>query len=417
MISTVPFHRRVPGRLTERPSDASSGRVMAAAVTGTVTVVLPVNVLGAVATMVRDDIGFGKGALGVLFAMYHGSGMLASIPGGDLSERLGPRRSMVLAAAMSSAAALAIGVLAREWWHLAVAVVLAGVANGVGQPSASLALSRGVRLARQGIAFGLKQASIPAAGILAGLAVPAFGLTVGWRWAFVVIALMFVAVVVITPNVRFVRAPRVPRDALPADTRDRPPMSLIVPFALGSAASMTIPAFLAETVVDAGHSAALAGVVLAAGSAVGLISRLIVGTIADRRGRGHLQLVSMLMAGGAVGCVVLGFASEHTTALLIGVFVTYAAAMGWAGLMMMAIVQMFPTRPGAAAGRAQAGASVGPLVGPLLFGLIASSHGFGAAWSLVALFGALGAILTFTHVRGMDRSNFATAATTDGGTA
>ena len=35
----------------------------------------------------------------------------------------------------------------------------------------------------------MKQAAVPVAGIVAGLAVPAVGLTVGWRWAYAGIGL------------------------------------------------------------------------------------------------------------------------------------------------------------------------------------------------------------------------------------
>lgn len=37
---------------------------------------------------------------------------------------------------------------------------------------------------RRGFAFGVKQSAVPLTAMLAGLAVPVFAVTVGWRWAF-----------------------------------------------------------------------------------------------------------------------------------------------------------------------------------------------------------------------------------------
>src|SRR5829696_7279082 len=58
--------------------------------------------------------------------------------------------------------------------------VIAGLANAVSHTAANLSLAREVPASRQGLSFGIKQAAIPVATLLAGLAVPTIAVTLGW---------------------------------------------------------------------------------------------------------------------------------------------------------------------------------------------------------------------------------------------
>jgi MFS family permease len=384
------------------PPTSNGRRSIAAAVATTILVVAPLHLLGALAVLVRDDLGFDTAALGIVFAMFNVGGILASIPGGNLAERLGPRRAMIASGTVTAVAALTIAALVQTWWQLVAAMTLAGVANGMGQPAASLGLARGVRSTRQGLAFGMKQAAVPAAGILAGLSVPLVGLTVGWRWSYAGIAL---GVLLIAST-----APRTPHTVVtasatsartgtdvpappPPSRRTGPSASLIVAFAFGSASATTIPAFLAETAVDAGYSTSAAGIAVAGGSALGLMSRLLAGVLADRRSGGHLRVVALMLAVGTLGSIGLAFASAGPIVFALGTAIAYAIGWGWPGLFLYSIVRLHPERPGAATGRAQAGATIGALLGPLTFGWLVTVTTFRAAWLLVTAIGALAAVL------------------------
>ena len=71
--------------------------------------------------------------------------------------------------------------LSRTGIHLALAVLLGGIANTLTQPASNLALARALPARRLGLAFALKQSSIPIASMIGGLAVPTMGLLLGWR--------------------------------------------------------------------------------------------------------------------------------------------------------------------------------------------------------------------------------------------
>ena len=401
------------GSISSRtPTGSRRGRrSVGAAMATTVMVVAPLHLLGAMAVLVRDDLEFDTASLGLTFAMFNVGGIVASIPGGNLAERLGPRRSMITAGALTAAAALSIALLARSWWHLSAAMAVAGMANGMGQPAASLVISRGVRSHRQGLAFGMKQAAVPLAGILSGVSVPVIGLTIGWRWAYAGIALGVVAIAALAP------VASQPTDPASTSTEptSAPPGSpstpirrergarvapvMLVAFAFGSASATTIPAFLAETASDAGYSRSFAGLAVASGSTIGLISRLGVGVFADRRQGGHLKVVAAMLAIGTLGSIGLAYGHTSNALFLIGSAIAYGAGWGWPGLYLYAIVRLHPDRPGAASGQAQAGGTVGALLGPLAFGWLVTVTDFRVGWLVMAATGATASALILVSRR------------------
>jgi len=140
---------------------------------------LPPFLTGGLAVQVRADLDFGPGALGIAVAAFFATSSLASAVMGRLVERIGAHRGMRLAAAGSAISLLGIATLASSLAGLVACLVLGGLANAVSHPSTHLSLAREVPADRQGLSFGIKQSAIPAATLLAGLAVPAIAVTLG----------------------------------------------------------------------------------------------------------------------------------------------------------------------------------------------------------------------------------------------
>jgi MFS family permease len=159
--------------------------------------VLPGFVLGAGGVLVRADLGFGTGGLAAILAAFFTTAAGASALGGVLSDRLGARRVLVASAALSAASLLGVAFVARRWADLMVLLVLAGVANGLSQPAANLALARVGQ--SQGLTFGIKQSGIPMSTLIAGMLVPSVGLAFGWRAVFAGCAVVPVVVAVLAP--------------------------------------------------------------------------------------------------------------------------------------------------------------------------------------------------------------------------
>ncbi|WP_018333363.1 MFS transporter [Actinomycetospora chiangmaiensis] len=144
--------------------------------------------------------------------------------------------------------------------------------------------------------------------------------------------------------------------------------------------------------VDRGVSPGLAGLVLTMGSVVGLVMRVFLGWLADRRdeagaatGRrpgGHVAVVAGCLLAGAVGLVLL--ALPRPVALVVGVVLGFGLGWSWPGLLQFAVVRLNPEAPAAATAIVQVGVYAGGFLGPVGFGLLAGTVSFTAAWLVAA---------------------------------
>lgn len=340
--------------------------------------VLPGFLTGGLAVQIRGELGFGQGALGFAVAVFFAASALASAVSGRVVERVGSSSGMRLAAAVSAASLLAVSVLAGSWWGLVVCLVLGGAGNAISHPASHLLLAREVPQGRQGLAFGVKQAAIPAATLLAGLAVPLVATTIGWRWAFAGGAALALCVALLVPRGREEGMRSRVKAARAGDVPLAPLVLLALGIGLGSAAANPLGAFVVESAVAAGIEVGAAGLLLALGSAVGIGVRVVFGHLADKLESGRLRLVAGMLGVGTVGFVLL--ASGVVPLLVIGVVLAFAAGWGWPGLFNFAVVKSNPRAPAAATGITQTGASSGAAVGPLAFGLLVEGTSFGTAW-------------------------------------
>jgi MFS family permease len=356
----------------------------------TTTCVFPSFLLGAMAVQVRRDLGFSELGIGLGFGAFFLAASLSSVVLGRVAERAGPVRSLRVAAVVSGTACLAVAVAARDLPTLILLLAVAGTANALCQPAANLLIARELPAHRQGLGFAVKQSAIPTATLLAGAAVPALALTVGWRWAFVAAAGLSVATALTVPPV--VSPPLASRAAPGGRGVDVPVRVLAVlsiGIGFGAASGGTLGSFLVSGAVDAGISEGGAGLLLTAGSLVGITVRLGAGVQADRRDGRHLVVVTRMLLGGAVAYALL--ATESVAGYLVAGPLGFATGWAFPGLFNLAIVRANPARPAAATGITQTGTYFGAVAGPLLFGAIAEASSYRVAWSVAAAFALVGA--------------------------
>lgn len=372
----------------------STRRTLAAAVLTIVVGTMPVWLVGGLAFQITVELGLSAEGLGLAVAVFFGASAVCSVLAGQLVQRWGSRFGMV-STGMLSALSLAGLAVADSVTSLLVCVGVAGVANSTCQPSANQSLTTGAALRRQGLAFGIKQAAIPVSTLLAGLAVPLIALTVGWRWVFLVALagpLLLVLVAIVEAGGRgcvdgrgqvngHVQAARPGRSSV---VRPVPMIVLAAAGGLGAAAANSFGAFVVDSTIRSGVSAGVAGSALAAGSVAGIGARILFGWSADRRTGGHLRVVTVLMAGGAV--LIGGLAVADDPVLLVVLVVAiYCTGWGWPGLYSFAIVVRNPAAAASASGFLMTGIYTGGVVGPLAFGITVHRTGYGPAWIAAAL--------------------------------
>lgn len=360
------------------PSPAS-GRALASGVAATVSGVLPAFLVGGLAVQISHELRLSTSDVGWAFGGFFATAALLSASLGRLGERLGPTRALRLGTAASILLELSIAVAARSRWTLWLLLAASGSLNALLQPAANLMLARAIPPGRQGVAFGLKQAAIPTCTALAGLAVPALALTVGWRWAFVAAALVAAVALALVPR------------SQPTAVRSRAPLArglpstsptalrwLAVGVAFGAAAASSFGAYLVSSGVDVGLSESQAGLGLTLGGALGIASRISLGYFADHRLTRPLRATSALMAAGIPACALLAWG--HPAAHWVGAALAFGFGWAWPGLFNLAVVRAFPSRPAGATGVTQTGTYLGALIGPVLFGAAAERVGYAAGW-------------------------------------
>ncbi|HEX2742210.1 MAG TPA: MFS transporter, partial [Rubrobacter sp.] len=318
--------------------------------------VLPAFLTGGLVVQIRSELDFGSAALGLAVAVFFASASLASVVMGRVVEKIGAHRGMRLSAVASAASLLGVALFAGSWEGLVACLVLGGLANAVAQPATNLSLARGVPAGRQGVSFGIKQAAIPTATLLAGLAVPGIAVTLGWRWAFAGGAALALLIALLVPAESLGGVRRL-KEARAGDVSVAPLVLLALGIGLGSTAATPLGAFIVESSVASGLNVGTAGLLLALGSAAGIVVRVWFGHLADGMGGGRLRLVAAMLGVGVAGFVML--ASGKVGLILPATLLAFGAGWGWPGLFNFAVVKTNPGAPAAATGITQTGASGG----------------------------------------------------------
>lgn len=358
------------------------------AVATTTVSVLPVFLTGGLAVQISAELGFDPAGLGLVVALFFGVSACASLPCGWLVERFGAGVTSRLAVSGAALVMTLVAATVRSYAGLVAVLLCSAWCNVLGQLASNMTLTRHVPASRLGLSFGIKQAAIPLATLIAGAAVPAIALTVGWRWAYVTGSVLALSVLLIAP--RDVGGHKRVR-AVPGE-RATGALSVIgVAAGLAAAASSALGIFLVASAVDRGIDPATAGLTLTLGSVVGLVLRLLHGWLADRRTGGHVAVVAGSLLLGAGGLALL--AVPGTPALVLGTVLGFGLGWAWPGLLQFAVTRLNPSAPVAATSIVQVGVYGGGFVGPVGFGFIATHLSFPTAWLIGSATMVLAAVL------------------------
>ena len=361
-------------------------RVTAASSLALAAAVVPVFLLGALSGQLGEELGVGPAALGVVLTVFFAAAGIAAVPFGRVTERIGAGAAMRLGVAVSAAVCVAIALVATSFWQLVALMAVGGSVVGLIDTGTARAFAERVHAAHRGLAFGVKEASVPVASMLAGVSVPLLALTFGWRAA-------FAAGAVLAPIVWVALPPLLAGDGRRSYGRAKRAGPSLVALAIGvgfgAGAANSGATFLVPAAAANGLTVGAAGTLLAVASVASVIARVSVGWVVDRTTRPPAGMVAIAMAVGALGGVVL--AVNGPLGVVIGAVLLLGGGWGWTGLAFLAAVRSSPQAPAAAAGVVLTGLAVGGAVGPVLFGSTAARWSYGHAWALVAVALALGA--------------------------
>ncbi len=363
------------GAATEWP--VLGGLVLAASV-----VSLPSYLVAAQSVQMRSSLHFSAPELGVAVASYYAGSVAFAFAGGWLSELVGGPRVLRYCMILSAVVLLGIAFTVHSLAELAAALVLGGAASTAGQAASNLVISRRVSGTSQGLAFGVKQGAVPLAFMIAGLAVPAVTLTVGWRWAFAGAGVLALSALSLVPRPRSTLSARV---AHRGGTRPKGSAALLVlacGFGLALMSCSSLSTYVVSSSVEAGLAPGAAGILVAVASLGSVSVRVLTGLWADRtHGEGWLGVVMLLGLGG-FGTLILALGSAYHSVALVcaGGVLGFSAGWGWNGLFNYSVVRSHRQAPARATGVVQTGGRLGSLLGPLMYAAILAHSAYSVGW-------------------------------------
>lgn len=371
----------------------SGTRIVAISTLASTVSVLPVWMVAALGVLIGYDITMTESQFGMAISAYFGAAAIVSVPGGWLAQNFGAGRLMTVSLVASASSLIGIATTASSWWHLSGMLALAGVGGGIVQPATDLGIAQGLGpdSRRRGAAFGLKMASVPLGTLIAGVAVPTIGLTLGWRPAIALACILAVAVLVAVPRRQLASRHRRPSGRRPKIAAS-PLVALGIAGTVAATTATALTAFYVLSATDSGIATSTAGHLLALGSVCGLIGRIGWGVAVDRAGRDGLAALAALLVIGGVGIALLG-AARGPGMLATVTIIAFGAGWAWNGLFSYAVVLTNPDAPAVASGMSMLGIRVGGIIGPAGFGFLLERSSFAFTWmvagALLVLAGAI----------------------------
>lgn len=377
-------HALAPGVLGR--SSLSMSRTLLA-LSSTTLGMLPVALTGALIGSLRADLGLRLDTFGLLVASFFIATAIGARLLGGLVDRLGALSGIRIAALLCAGSLLSISMCRSSAW-LSAALAVGGIGNGAAHPAANRIISMTISKRRQGLAFGVKQASIPLAGALAGSSLVLFGMALHWRWAFA--SFGFVVLCIFGATFLVSRAPSPPRD----EAAQAPPVCVSMPLitagaALGAAAAAPLGTFLIDAAASVGLTASQAGWLLTTASLCSVTARVALGWATDRwPPPNQFAVVGGMLLFGGFGFAAL--AAGWTAAFVAGTLVAYLAGWSWNGMLHHGMVAYDSQNPGRVTGALQAALAIGGAAGPLLFGAVVEHRSYSLGWLLMGALAAGG---------------------------
>lgn len=352
--------------------------------------------LAVIASELQDEFSISKLQIGLLGAVNTFVGGLLSPLGGRVSDRLGGRWAMATVLLIASLSAV-LAATARSYGFLLVSMGVAGLAQGLGNPSTNKAIATGVQAEQRGVLTGIKQSGVQLGVFLVGFLMPWISDRYDWRTGIWLIAgISFVSllgVMLIT---------ELPPEHVDESDIDRKPISTDLPTfvtqvaifgfllgTIGGGLSRFVPLFAEEA---AGFSVVSAGLVFGLQGLVAIPTRIISGILLDR-GVSARKMLTVMAIGTALSVVLILAASGGASAFLwIGTVIAGMTLGSWNTAANLSMVRQ-GTNAGKASGRLMFGFLLGTTLGGPVVGWSIDAFGsYTPAWIASAGMAVAGAI-------------------------
>lgn len=352
--------------------------------------------IAVLASPIIDDLGISRAQVGLIGSVNTGLGALSAPFSGRLTDRIGPRRAVLILLAVSAVSMTVMG-LARSPWVLLLSGVVAGLPQGWGNPATNALIASTLEPGQRGVMTGIKQSGVTLAIFIAGLALPALEGIWDWQAACLVFGFVFAGFMAIAwlllPD--DVGAPQT-REAVTDERSVLSPFiyrlgvyALLMGLASG-AIGRFLPLFAEE---ELGYSLAIAGFAASLSGLLGMGFRIAAARLAETRIQPSALLIQ-LSSIGVVSSALLALSVPFGRWLLWPAVVLYAIGhTAWNAVANLAVIMNVEQRD---AGRASGVIILGFLLGLTIAGpstgaLVDATGRYELAWWASAALAAVSA--------------------------
>ena len=346
---------------------------------------------------IQEDFELSRTQVGLITGTIFGAATLTSAGFGWAIDRYGARRIgggfMVLSGLM-----VMLLYFATSFLLILLVAAAMGSLRPVGHPAGTKAIMEWIGPARRGTAMSIKQAGNPILAAMAAATVPPLAVAYGWRVAAVALgAFIIVGGIAILALYRDKPLPAGSKKmSTPFFTgmkqvmRDRN-ISLAIGFSfpLVGAQVATLTYFILFLNDELGVSVVVAGGLLATLQVASIVMRIGWGVISDTLGGGRRKPI--LFISGSATAVILTAVSllpDGTPAwgLVLVAIALGATATSWVSVHTVLLAELSqPSQIGTTVGYASMVSRSGIVIAPIVFGVIADTASYQAAWlALVA---------------------------------
>lgn len=322
---------RFPPRRVAEGLSLSTG-AMAASTFGTLS-------FPAIAPLVRDRFALSTVEVGMFTALVFFGAMVASVPAGRLTDRVGA--PVMLAAAQAGVAGgVAIAALAPSRLVFLSGIGVAGLAYGGVNPPTNVLVTDAIPRRHRALFLSLKQTGVPIGGLLASAALPTLAVAVGWRASLllpigVLLLASALSLTLVRREARFLQEPESSSDH--STTLGAAPAPALAPMGLYgfimAGVQLSFVGYLTLYLVDErSFTPTGAGFALALALAAGVIGRIVWGAVSDRYCESHATTLALAGIGSACGLALLLVGTAP--ALWAAIAVVGFCGIGWNGVYL-----------------------------------------------------------------------------------
>lgn len=342
-------------------------------------------------------LGVAPAAVGYFVTFAYVGSMIGTVTAGGWVARFGPIRVSQVGMLLCGCglAVAASGALPA----VLAGALLIGLGYGPATPASSAILARAAPPGMLALTFSVKQTGVPLGTAIAGAAVPAMVLLLGWQGAALAIGVLcaLFAAVIAPVRERYDRernpaAPVSLRSAIaPAllVLRDRQMLLLALTSFVYGGVQITLVAYLVTFLTESfALSLVLAGMVMAASQLTSVAGRIVWGVFADRFATRRATLGMLGIGMGITGLFAITAGPDWplwaTFAFAMALGVT---AVGWNGVFLAELARLAPKdRVSDVTGGASFFTFLGVVVMPPLFHLVLGLSGsYGVTYALFGL--------------------------------